>query len=379
VTGRARICMYVPYLYPAVSGGDVAFAGGIEVQLALLARGLVRRGFEVDIVACDFGQPDGWTLDGVRLLRCWSPTVGLPIVRFFHPRLTTTTRALWRSNADVYLYRGGAMGAGLVYDVARLKGRPFVFMTGHDHDVMAAMPDVHGFRDRWWYRRALMGARVVVCQTEGQRAVLKRDFDRDSVVIMNSVEIPPAMLDAGAGNAVLWLATYKEAKRPDWFTRFAERHPDVQCVMAGVVPMAPLTDEAYRRAVEVSRRCPNLEVSATIPHERIGEFMSRGAVFSHTSPAEGFPNTFLEAWSLGLPTVTCFDPDGIIVREGLGERHDRFEDWEAAVLRWLADPALRRAAGARARAYAVKRHSMAGVVEQLEVALLSALGPAHRT
>jgi len=369
---RGRVCMYVPYLYPVLSGGKVPFAGGIEVQLALLAKGLVQRDFAVDVVTCDFGQPDGLLVEGVRLLRAWRPEAGLPVARFFHPRLSLTTAALWRSDADVYLYQGAAMGAGLVHDVARIMRRRYLFLVGHDHDVLAALPDVFGARDRWWYRRALLGADQVVSQTQKQRRQLRESFGRDSVVIMNPVDIPSQIADPASNFTVVWLATYKAAKRPEWFTRFAERNREVHCVMAGVIPVPPLSDEDYRAAQAVAARCQNLEVLGTIPHEQIGGFLMQASVFTHTSPAEGFPNAFLEAWSYGLPSVTCFDPDGLIVRERLGECHDSYEAWEAAVLRHVHDAGLRRESGARARAYASAHHG-SGAIHDLMASTIDAL------
>lgn len=369
MSGRGRICLYVPYLYPVVSGGKVPFAGGIEVQLSLLARGLAARGFDVSVVTCDYGQPDDLVVDGVRLIKCFPPFAGLPVVRFFHPRLSTTIAALRRADADVYLLQGAGFYAGLVCDVARAMGRRFVFLAGHDHDVLRELPDVHGWRDRTAYRRALAGASLIVVQTERQRAWLRESFGRDSIVVMNPVDIPDQVAQPAARQRVVWLATYKPSKRPEWFTRFAERHPDLECDMVGVIPTPPLTDAEYRAAKSVGDRCPNLTVRGPLPHERVGEYLLEAALFTHTSPAEGFPNAFLEAWSHGLPTVTCFDPDGIIAREKIGEQHDTYEAWEEAVVRWMADPSLRAAAGARAREYARAHHGSGAIQDRLAAEL----------
>ncbi len=359
MTRAPRVCMFAEFLYPVVSGGRVPFAGGIEVQLAHLGRGLARRGFDVRIVTCDYGQPDPFVTDGLILHKAYPAGGGIPVLRFFHPRLTLGLSALWRADADVYLFQGAALWAGLVHAVARARGRRFVWLTGHDHDVQAALPDVHGLRDRWLVRRAMRGADVIVAQTRVQQQRLRADFGLESTVIMNPVEIPPAsaMEDAASGTRLVWLSTYKPAKRPEWFTRFAERHPTTPCRMAGVVLDTAASEAAYRDARAVAARCPNLSVEGTVPHERIGEVFAGAALFAHSSPAEGFPNTLLECWARALPSVSAFDPDGIVEREGLGAYRAEYDAWEAEVQRFLTDPARRREAGARARAWVVAHHA----------------------
>jgi len=367
VSRKPRVCMYVEFLYPVLSNGRVAFAGGIEVQLAHLARGLVREGFDVTVVTGDFGQEDALVVDGVRLLKAFPPLGGVPGLRFFHPRLTRGLRAIRRADADVYLTQGATLWAGLVRESAAAMGRRFVWMLGHDYDSMAELPHVHGVRDRWFARRAIRLADAIVSQTEHQRQAFRAAFGRDSTVIPNPVALPGAdrIADAGGDPVVVWVATYKPAKRPEWFTRFAERHPQVRCRMAGVVPVPPLSDLQWREAQEVARRCPNLEVLPTIPHERIGEFLRAASIFAHSSPAEGFPNAFLEAWAHALPSVTAFDPDGLIERHGLGACRDDYDAWEAELERRIADPARRRAEGARARAYVTTHHRLDIIQHQL--------------
>jgi glycosyltransferase involved in cell wall biosynthesis len=363
--GRGAICIYAPYAYPLFTQGRVAFTGGAEVQQVTIARGLVARGFTLHMVTCDYGQPAHDTVDGITVHKAFRPDEGLPVVRFFHPRLTRLLAALAAADAEVYYVRGSGFPAGITCDVARARGAAFVFGAAADHDARRTLPLLGNPRDRWWYRRALRGARAVVAQTETQRGMFAGEFGVASEVIPNLVELPARPGTPEGPGPVVWLATYKPAKRPEWFTELARRMPERRFVMCGVIPIPPDTRDAWEAARRCAEACPNLEVRGYLDHDRIGELLAEAALFVHTSPAEGFPNTVLEAWAYGLPSVSAVDPDGVVAREGLGEVAGSLPAMEAAVRRLLADPAGRAAAGARARAHVTRHHAPAAVLDRL--------------
>jgi glycosyltransferase involved in cell wall biosynthesis len=366
------VCFHVPYLYPLVSGGTVDFTGGMEVQQSLLARGLVREGFEVSVVTCDYGQPARVTHDGVIYIRSFPPQAGLPVLRFLHPRLTRTVAALRAAAADVYFMQGSGLLAGVTRDVAHARGRPFVFLAAHDWDTLRSMPYQTRARERWWYTRALRGCDLRLAQTEWQRESLRREWGLDSLLLRNPVELPAATVDPGAGGPVVWLATYKAAKRPEWFVELARRLPAHRFVMCGVIPVPPLGREWWDATVAAARELPNLEVNGFLPHDRLIELFGGAALMVHTSPAEGFPNVFLEAWSYGLPSVTGVDPDGVIREHGIGEVVETFEELVGSVGGLMTDPERRRVMGRRARRY-VEIHHAPGAIHARLAALLDPL------
>jgi glycosyltransferase involved in cell wall biosynthesis len=373
-TGRARICFHSGYLYPLFSHGRIPFAGGAETQQAQLARGLRDRGFEITIVTCDYGQPHEQDIDGLRFLATFPPRGGTPGLRFFHPRLTSTVSALRRADADLFYARGGGLTAGITSDVARALGRPFVLGTAHDHDARRSLPLLTRPHERWWQRRALRHADRIVAQTADQQRLYRAEFGRGSVVIPNLVAIPEVAVDVAAVGTIVWLGTYKEQKRPLWFLELARRLTRHAFRMSGTMPVPPDSPRPWDEAQAAARALPNLEVWGHVDPGQLDDLFRDAALFVHTSPVEGFPNTVLEAWARGVPTITAVNPDGLVTERGLGEVATSVDALVDTVARWMDDPARRSDAGARARAYVHERHAPGPVLDQWEALIVDTLG-----
>ncbi len=368
MSSRGRLCFYVPYLYPIAVGGEIELAGGIEVQHWAVARALAQRGFDVSVATGDYGQDSVVIRDGVSLVRTYSTDAGIPGVRFFYPRLWKAMRALRGIGADVYLASGAGLHAGWAYDAARLAGGRFVFFAASDKDAVRSLPALTRRRERWWYVRALRGASMRVAQTELQRRLFRDNFGVNAHVIANPAEVPEEAADPGGNDIVLWLSTYKSSKRPEWFLELARRLPDIRFVMVGYPPSAG-TNEHWQAATQAAATLPNLEVHGFVEHRRIGRFFAEAALFVHTSPLEGFPNTLLEAWAHGVPTVSAVDPGGVIERHQIGRLVDNLDGLARAVADTMAAPELRRTVGARARRYVEAHHGPDRTVEPLAVLL----------
>ena len=90
--------------------------------------------------------------------------------------------------------------------------------------------------------------------------------------------------------------------------------------------------------------------------------MRNAAVVLSTADEEGFPNTFLQAWSSGTPVVSLkVDPDRIIEQRGLGAVAGTAQKAVEAIQDLMASPDRRDAIGARAMLHVSEAHSEASV------------------
>lgn len=299
---KASVCFVAPAVWPVLSedsGSQVV--GGAEVQQSFLARGFTRAGYHVSVVSLDYGQQDAVDIDGVRVYKAHTPNGGVPVARFIHPRVTSLWHAMTRANADIYYQRSGGMLTGLVAHYCRMHRRKMIYAAAHDADFERRLPLIRFSRDRWLFRYGLRYADHIVVQSHAQQAACMALIGRTSTRVPSCYEAPISACSDSHGY-ILWVSTVRSWKRPEVFLELARALPNHRFRMVG----GPAIDEPrlYRNVEARARALRNIDFLGFVPYSRIEREFDGAVMLINTSSQEGFPNTFLQAWSRGIPTVS---------------------------------------------------------------------------
>lgn len=356
-----RVCLVKYGSLPVLSETHKhAHIGGEEVQHALLAKALQRRGMDVRLVVGDYGQPAEAVYEGVPTIRSFRMGAGLPGLRFVYPRWIKLWQALRRADADVYYLSCAGMELGLAAMFCRLHGRRLVFRVASDSDCDPSRLLVPYARDKWLYEYGLRRSDAIVVQSALQQELLRRHYGLEASLAQMLVEQP-------AGEAperdidVLWVANLRQVKRPDRLLVVARALPQYRFHMAG----GPFPGERalYDRIAAEAASIPNLSFHGAVPYRDVSRLFDRARLFVNTSELEGFPNTFVQSWVRGIPVAATFDPDGVLAAQGLGASVPDEQALIPAIDALLSDTARYQAAQTAVRRHFEQRHSEQQVLQ----------------
>lgn len=313
------ICIIAHNAYGAMTGGGSGHVGGAEHQTSLMARWFASRGYEISLLTWDEGQPPEIMIAGVKVIKMARHDAGIPILRFIHPRVSSLYAALKKADADIYYHNSAESYTGLIAAWCRHYDKKFIYSIASD---VACMPELSALtrrHERIFYRYGLKNADNIIVQTKRQQELLKKGFGLNSTPLPmpcpgpdknESIEsLPPKR------PRVVWVGRIAAMKRLDWFLEIATFLPEVQFhIAAANMDSSSYAQELYSKAGLLK----NVNWLGTVPRENIPSLYKNTLCLCCTSLYEGFPNTFLEAWSYGCPVVSTFDPDGMIDRFNLG-------------------------------------------------------------
>ncbi len=355
---RPRVCFVASSIYPILARRtDIKVVGGAEVQQTFIARQLSERGFDVSVVGGDFGQPEGEVVDGIRVHKTFKADAGLRGLRAVHPRMTRVWQAMDHADADIYYVRCAAMTVGLVAAFCRIRGRKSVFAAASDLDFVPGRELIHAPWYRAMHRWGLQRADAVVAQNPEQVRLCQIHHHRAALLIPSMFVPPVQAVEAAAGAEVLWCGVLREAKRVEAFIELARRLPNLVFRVVGGPDSTVYSQATAMRLQALTHELPNLRYDGFLPYDAADQRFLQARVFVNTSLNEGFPNTFLQAWSRGVPTLSVIDVGARFEGQPVGHVCADVDAMEKQLLLWSQDAAAWQTASALVRHHFDRCHS----------------------
>lgn len=345
-------------IYSPTSSGlfsAIGRAAGAQRQLTLLAGELARRGLRVALVVYPIPERQVAVEPGITLVERPEHAGDGPVQAALEAG--RVLRSLMKADGRVVVVRSGTPVVGLVALYCRIFRRRFIFASANNLD----------FRDQWSrrtriYAFGVRSADTVVVQSREQETLARGRFPRirKLVHIPSFADEPPPTTPRREASTFLWVGRLVDYKRPLLYADLAKAVPDLRFVL---IPLRPLYYAVERECLaqleELAARIPNFEVAESLPHAELVKELADAVALVNTALHEGVPNTFLEAWSQGVPVLTLsFDPDGVVGKRGLGISANGSWERFVAGARELWDGRLERDDLARrARSYVREVHS----------------------
>jgi glycosyltransferase involved in cell wall biosynthesis len=360
--------MKVAFLNDRIYGyasSDVTAVGGSERQQWLIARALASYGWTVCVGLRQHLQlGERRTIEGVEFH-------GIKQGHF----LLDWYRFLSSTQPDWLYIREASHLLGPLVQIAHFIGVKTIFAAAFDTDVRPRIALTR--RQRWWplYAWGLHMTDRLFVQHGGQLNDLPLRWRHKAFVVRSIAGAHDSFTaHADRKSYVAWVGMLRQPKRPDLLIEIAKRSPRVKYVVCGGATSHRSPSGYSQNIINRFQGVPNIEFRNQVSPGEAERIIAEASVLLCTSDQEGFPNTFLQAWSHGIPVVTLkVDPDALIKRLGLGTVTGTVDATIEQVQHFLSSPEKRQDISIRTRKYVMLHHGEDVVINTFAEAMCMTL------
>lgn len=314
---KPKLCFVSPTIYSVFTKkSNIEIVGGAEVQQSIIIKELDRRGYDISIITMDYGQDSLVRLGkNIKIYKACKPRQGIRFVNQFYPISTSIWKLMKKIDADIYYQRAASMLTGVVAYFCKRNNKKFIFSVAHDKDVVCEMTAKNNMlsilREKTIYKYGIINANVVICQNVYQKSMLKRNFGIDSLLI-KSAYYKGKETKINRRN-ILWVGKLVKWKRPELFVNISKALPAYRFILVGGAKR-----DIDLNKLKIYASNININLEGFVPYYKIERYFNEAILFVNTSESEGFPNTFLQAWSRGIPVISSVDPSNVVRNNKLG-------------------------------------------------------------
>lgn len=276
--------------------------GGADVQLAMWAKAIAKTNkvYTFSYFPKRIIYTTQW---GIHF--CFTPLIRkvMIILNWFKPLTLFLTRP------DVVVLRGIPSELRLVECFRKLLNFKLLYMVASDMDVN---PDAFN-----WNKRipiVISHADFVIAQNSYQFENAVKKLGVKNIVQISNVwnkDLFPTY-EMKKIYDYIWVGNFREIKRPEWLIEIAKANPEKKFAVVGA-DLGGYTDFC-KQLNSIS----NVEYVGSKTLFETTKMVSMSKCLLCTSVKEGFPNTFLQAFSYNIPIISTVDPSDIIKSNKLG-------------------------------------------------------------
>jgi glycosyltransferase involved in cell wall biosynthesis len=343
--------------------GSSKAVGGTERDIWLLSRALAVAGWSVAVgVQGPLKLGQRRVIEGVEYVGI---SGGNPLIAWY--------RFLSLERPDWLFWEGASHWWGPLVEIAKLRGIRTVFHAAFDTDMQPrqVQPRQALFRRRrWWplFAWGLLRTDRIFVQHSGQLLLLPPQWRSKAQKLPKVCSLPSGVkAQSERAEYVAWVAMLRIPKRPDLLIEIARKAPTIRFVVCGGLTSHRTPGDYGNRVLDALEKLPNVDYRGRVHAEDASRVIADAAVLLCTSDQEGFPNTFVQAWSHGTPVVSLHvDPDSVVKRLHLGAVTGTVEATVDELKRLLKSPQEREAIAKSAREYILNHNSSEVVVKAFE-------------
>lgn len=188
-----------------------------------------------------------------------------------------------------------------------------IYMLAHDRDVEVPDKNLH-----FSWQNYLKFVDGIIAQNDYQISMLKQWTHIKDITAVKIANIFDNSIfnikNEGKEYDFIWVGNIKKIKRINWFLSLAEALP-----MHSFAAIGSLQDNQEAKLLEkYVQKFSNLNYLGYLDVNSTTQIISKSRLLVCTSEKEGFPNTFLQAWSCGVPVISTVDPSNTIENYKLG-------------------------------------------------------------
>lgn len=301
-------------------------AYGIAVQLYFWAKAFASNGWAVST----FSRHSSFNKEGIQFIRkgSWGK------LELFHDWVSIIYYLITK-RPSLVISRGADRVNYPLAILCRLFGVKFLFFGASDVNFEPGKELlVGGEHNRLLWQKSVKKIQYIIVQNQYQQDTLKTNYGKDSLILFNIWGDLPKHSFSAKATDVVWVANFRKLKRPEWIIKAASLLPEVDFTMVGG---ASQDKEYYEDIKRTASAIPNLHFLGPKSFLETNAIVSNAKVLCCTSTFEGFPNTFLQAWSYNIPVISTVDPSGVIVDNNLGTTVNTIDEFIASIQQIIKD------------------------------------------